>query len=231
MFTDRAKRVARMIVHIFETSTPQGDPSAVAVLNDGAGISYGLNQATQRSGSLYAVVSQYVRNFPSAPQANLLSPYLPSLEGTGTSSIARCSGDTKLKELLRLAGAAPEMRLTQEDVFNKKYLQPAIDTCDGSQFTLPLSLAVIYDSMNHGSFELIRDRVILTRGSMATLDFEKAWMSRYVLARDHWLSSIPRLKPTEYRTNFFVTQIRAGNWNLAAPMIVHGFTLTDAIIG
>jgi hypothetical protein len=53
MFSERDKLIALAIVHIFETGKAFGDYTAVAVLNDGAGISYGINQFTHRSGSLY----------------------------------------------------------------------------------------------------------------------------------------------------------------------------------
>ena len=228
MFSERSKRVARMIVHIFETGKPFGDPSALAVLDDGAGISYGMNQATHRSGSLLAVVNQYVTEFPQAPYASALREYLPRLQDASVKNVFRLSQDARLKDYLRLAGKVAEMKLAQEKVFNEKYLQPAIEACEGSKFILPLSLAVIYDSLNHGSFQLIRDRVNVPP---TVADFEKLWISRYVLARDRWLESVPRLRKTDYRTDFFLAQIRKGNWNLAAPMDVHGFTLTDQIIG
>ena len=51
---------ALAIVNIFETGMPFGDFGAVAVLNDGAGVSYGINQFTHRSGSLAAVVERYL---------------------------------------------------------------------------------------------------------------------------------------------------------------------------
>src|SRR5262245_45531544 len=50
---------ALAIVNIFETGKPFGDFAACVVLNDGAGVSYGINQFTHRSGSLLAVVEKY----------------------------------------------------------------------------------------------------------------------------------------------------------------------------
>ena len=55
--TDKAKAFA--IVKTFETSDPAGDYAACVVLNDGAGVSYGISQFTHRSGSLYAVAERY----------------------------------------------------------------------------------------------------------------------------------------------------------------------------
>ncbi len=42
-FTEIDKLKAVAIVNIFETSRPFGDYAAYAVLNDGAGVSYGIN--------------------------------------------------------------------------------------------------------------------------------------------------------------------------------------------
>ena len=52
----------------------------------------------------------------------------------------------------------------------------AIAACEGSGFVLPLSLAVIYDSIVHGSYERIRDRVRL-RALTPSIEFEKAWIT------------------------------------------------------
>ncbi len=60
IFTEKDKLKALAIVHVFETSNPFGDYAACVVLNDGAGVSYGINQFTHRSGSLAAVVREYL---------------------------------------------------------------------------------------------------------------------------------------------------------------------------
>ncbi len=51
---------AMAIVSIFETGKPHGNYAALVVLNDGAGISYGIKQFTHRSGSLLQVVEKYL---------------------------------------------------------------------------------------------------------------------------------------------------------------------------
>ena len=59
-FTESEIAKAEAIVRIFETGRPLGDPAAVTVLNDGAGISYGVDQFTHRSGSLLQVAEAYL---------------------------------------------------------------------------------------------------------------------------------------------------------------------------
>jgi hypothetical protein len=115
------------------------------------------------------------------------------------------------------------MREAQHEIAEKRYLKPAIEAAVGSGFTLPLSLAVIYDSINHGSYARIRDRVKIARRNYASdTEFEKAWIYSYVKNRDAWLESVPRLAVTDYRTDFFLAQIARGNWTLELPVNVHG---------
>jgi hypothetical protein len=116
------------------------------------------------------------------------------------------------------------MQQAQREIAFEKYLKPALDACAGSGFVLPLSLAVIYDSMNHGSWAKIRDRV------SASDKNERAWITEYVRDRDAWLESVPRLAPTDYRTDFFLAQIARGNWNMNLPLNVHGYQLTENLL-
>jgi hypothetical protein len=137
-----------------------------------------------------------------------------------------------MKAALRKLGKDELMQRAQHEIAFEKYLKPALDACEGSDFVLPLSLCVIYDSMNHGSFAKIRDRVKIEppgNGSMKPIEFEKLWITRYVMSRDRWLESIPRLAPTDYRTDFFIDEIRRGNWQLELPLHVHGVKLTASM--
>jgi hypothetical protein len=244
MFSDRAKLIALAIVHVFETSRPFGDYSAVAVLDDGAGVSYGINQFTHKSGSLYTVLNTYL-GIGGSVGADEFEACLPSLRLTTKAAIAKLSNDKTFKDLLKAAGKTPEMQLAQQQVMENSYLLPAIDAAEGSHFELPLSLAVIYDSINHGSYGKIRDRdhvkpaavitheeicgqVCVDRSEHASNEsFEKAWISEYVTIRHRWLSSTPRLKKTAYRTAFFLEQIVTKNWNLDLPLDCHGAKLTE----
>ena len=225
-FSELDKLKALAIVHIFETSKPLGDYSAVAVLDDGAGISYGVNQFTHRSGSLYSVLLRFDQLGGEIPHS--VAKELDSFR-TG-SMIKSISANATIKTDLRLLGGDPLMQRAQREIAFEKYLKPAIDACEGSDFTSALSLAVVYDSMNHGSWAKIRDRVVIKvpgNGSIKPEAFEREWISQYVRERDAWLESIPRLRKTDYRTDFFLAQIARGNWDLELPLNVHGYRLTD----
>jgi hypothetical protein len=233
-FSLLAKLTALAIVHIFETAKAFGEFDAFAVLPDNAGVSYGVSQFTHRSGSLYAVVNEYLKDGGKAG-AQYLRQVLPILGNTSPAAVLQLQNDRKFKEALLLAAETDEMRAAQVEIATKKYLQPAIDACEGSRFVLPMSLAVVYDSMNQGSFAKIRDRVRIQKGAYKTdLEYEKAWITQYVQKRDYWLENFESadkkkqrlLRSTDYRTDFFLAQIGRGNWHLKPPMSVNGHLLT-----
>lgn len=227
-FTERSKTIALAIVKIFETSKPFGRYDAVAVLNDGAGISYGTSQFTHRSGSLAKVITRYLK-LGGSVGADEMAEHLPQLKSGA--NISALSKNAELKKALKEAGNTPEMQQAQREIAFENYLKPALEACEGSDFDLPLSLAVIYDSLNHGSYAKIRDKVKLTLPpSIKPDEYEKEWITQYTQKRDKWLESVPRLAATDYRTDFFLAQIARNNWQLKLPMTVHGFRLTDEIL-
>ena len=230
MFTEKDKMKALAIVHVFETGEPFGDYAAYAVLNDGAGVSYGINQFTHRSGSLALVVRAYLRTGGSIGR-QIFEKSLPVLATKTAKAIDVLSADREFKKALIAAAATDEMRMIQRQVADKRYLRPAIDICEQMGFTLPLSLAVVYDSVTHGSWNWIAARVtaIVKTQKTSQTQFEKVWITEYIRQRHHWLTEIRRLRVTNYRTKFFLDQIAIGNWDLRLPVTVHGVRLGDVM--
>lgn len=226
-FTQEDKLKALAIVNIFETSKPFGDPAACVVLNDGAGISYGVAQFTHRSGSLLAVAESYLAANGNVG-AKAIADRLPLLRLQTPAAIRRLSLDSQFKNALRAAAATAEMREAQWNVAAERYLLPAIEECRRRGFVLPLTLAVVYDSIVHGSWDRIAART--PQGKAADAAAERSWIVSYVRRRHLWLTNIPRLKVTTYRTKFFLNQIAIGNWSLRLPITVHGVRLTDAML-
>ncbi|HVF47288.1 MAG TPA: chitosanase [Pyrinomonadaceae bacterium] len=231
--TEIDKLKAMAMVHIFETSRPFGDYSACVVLDDGAGVSYGINQFTHRSGSLREVVERYLATGALAGR-NVLAAAMPLLKSTSRPAIDRLASDAAFKRALKAAASTPEMRTAQTAVAFERYLRPALDICRSRGFALPLSLAVVYDSVTHGSWERIAARVtplgVIRKASKDATLTEKAWITEYVRRRHLWLTHLPRLRATNYRTRFFLGQIAIGNWELRLPLNVHGIRLTDAVL-
>src|SRR5262245_8888377 len=94
------------------------------------------------------------------------------------------------------------------------------------RFTSPLALAVVHDSIVHGSWERIGAKVKL----VPLRTTERGWIATYVAIRDAWLASIPRLRSTRYRTRFFQNQIKLENWEMNLPFRANGVAITDATI-
>lgn len=219
-YTENDKLKALAIAHVFETSRPFGDYAACVVLDDGAGISYGINQFTQRSGSLAVVVEKYLKAKGVVGVAVMLEN-LSLLRRKSTAAIAKLSANATLKKALQAAAVTSEMKRAQEETAFELYLKPALDLCEKYGFTEPLSLAVIYDSIVHGSFFRV------ARGVDVGPKNEREWITVYIRRRDAWLASFPRLVKTRYRTRFFLNQIAISNWGLRMPLNVHGVRLTS----
>lgn len=185
-FNEKDKLKALAIVHVFETSKPFGDYAACVVLNDGAGVSYGINQFTHRSGSLAAVVREYLRSGGQVGR-EILTAALPVLAKKSVAAIEKLAANATFKRALKAAAATSEMRSAEQKVCFEKYLSPAIQICARMGFVQPLSLAVVYDSVTHGSWEWISARVTgtvrTTTRRTDELAFEKSWITEYVRGR------------------------------------------------
>jgi len=208
---------AAAIVNIFETGKPSGNYAALAVLNDGAGISYGIKQFTHRSGSLLQVVEKYLVSVGGVARETIESR-LPLLKRSTKLAIDTLAADHEFKQALKLAAKTTDMQAAQDTIATERYMAKALGECRALGLTLPLSLAVVYDSVVHGSW-------LSLSGHLGPVRDEKAWIKRYVEHRHEWLRSIGRLKTTTYRTTFFTREIARGNWQMKLPMYVHGYLL------
>ncbi|MCA9916283.1 MAG: chitosanase, partial [Anaerolineae bacterium] len=115
----------------------------VAILPDGAGISYGKNQATENSGSLRKVVQYYIEhNGQRMPEA---VSYSGRLYGNGAPK-GGLTDDEDFKSFLRETGKSdPVMQRAQRAVFHNEYMRPALGLASEYDITLPLGLLAIYD--------------------------------------------------------------------------------------
>jgi len=208
---------AAAIVNVFETGKPRGNYAAIAVLNDGAGVSYGIKQFTHRSGSLLQVVERYLATDATTGRETLQAR-IPILRRPTKLAIDTLAGDERFKEALKEAAKTSGMRAAQDAVATERYMNAAIAECRTFGFELPLSFAVVYDSIVHGSWRSLAEHLGPVRD-------EKAWIKAYVQHRHEWLKSIARLRTTTYRTNFFLKEIARDNWHLKLPMYAHGYLL------
>jgi hypothetical protein len=208
-FSDVQKNRALALVRRFESGRESGNYSAVAVLDDGAGISYGAFQFTHRSGLLAETVERYLM-LGGTTGAGVFRQMLPMLRRLGPATIRKTAADQRFREALREAGETPEMRQAQQDVADKKLLAPAIAQCERLGFRSALGLAVVLDSITHGSWE----RIAAKAGIADRQQPERQRIIRYLETRQRWLLSSRRLRRTVYRTAALLEFARSGNLGL-----------------
>lgn len=222
MITDIIKRKIKTIVGVFETSSVTPRYGIVTLLRDGPKdakgakqlqITYGAHQTTETS-HLKELLTEYCNSFGKCSTA--IRPYLSQI---GKYTLHQ-SG--MFLQLLRSAGDDPVMQELQEKFFEKRYWVPAYNFFTANKFTLPLSMAVVYDSYIHsgGLPAFLRDdfpEVPPSKGGS-----EKAFINAYVNARDYWLEHHPDkiLRNTDYRTDAWQEQVKNSNWHLSQSVVI-----------
>lgn len=227
MLSELQKQAAQAIVNIFETGKTLGDYARVTLLTGDPGhLTYGRSQTTLGSGNLYLLIKAYCEA-PHAACGRALKPYLPRLAEIDIG----LDRDAGFRALLEEAGGDPVMQDTQDAFFDRVYWAPALRIAGDFDFVLPLSVAVIYDSLIHGSWGSMRDRTNARHGTVAGLG-EKRWITSYLRERRAWLASHGNrlLRRTIYRMEAFEAIADSGNWSLAIPLSVCGVSVDAAAL-
>lgn len=213
---EEKKRIIHSIVSVFETGQVEPDYTAVVVLPDGAGITYGMHQSTDKSGSLDAILQWYIEH--DGEQSEVLAGFMPRLEQNATSG---ADPDNlpgwveELMEVLRIAGEDPIMQQAQDVVFDEWYWKPASAKAVDMGLKLPLSWLVVYDSTIHGSLESVRKR--FPESPPADGGDEYKWVVAYLQARKSFLAEID-IGWTSYRIDAMLRLAALGNWELQTPI-------------
>jgi chitosanase len=226
--SESQKKVIDSVLSIFETGrlpTPSAY-STCAILTDGAGISYGKHQCTDRSGSLDKIVDLYITR--GGKQAEELKQFVPKLATNETAKVDPRNVPSWAKYLmgvLKTAGADPVMQSCQDEVFDANYWIPALGHVNQIGLKTAMGALVIYDTCIHsgpGGVAIIRAR--FPEAAPCNGGDEKAWVSAYVNARREWLAANknPIVQGTVYRMDALREIIRTGNWDLSTPLIVRG---------
>lgn len=227
MLSELQKQAAQAIVNIFETGKTLGDYARVTLLpGDPGHLTYGRSQTTLGSGNLYLLIKAYCAA-PNAACARNLKPYLERLADIDIA----LDRDTGFRALLKEAGGDPVMQDEQDAFFDRVYWTPATLTATALGCVTPLSTAVVYDSLIHGSWGTIRDRTVARHGDTKSIG-EKKWIAAYVAERRNWLGthSNALLRRTVYRMDAFDGLIAADNWSLGIPMSICGVSVDAAAL-
>lgn len=221
------------ILSIFETGKLPTRESygTVALLTDGAGISYGKHQATDRSGALDSIISAYIRL--GGPRSLELSPFAGFIAGNASCKLdphAKIQPDwyQRLTQLLRDLGSDPVMQAAQDSVFAEDYWAPAVKAGESAGCKYALSYAVLYDTCIHsGAGRIAYHRNRFPEKAPAGGGDEKVWLSAYLNEREKWLlaSENPLVRRTIYRPQALRELLKAGNMDLARPLMVRGVAI------
>lgn len=231
--TPAQKHVVDCIISIFETGRiPSASAySACTVLADGAGVSYGKHQCTDKAGSLDLVCKRYIAK--GGNHALELAEFLPQLATNESSKVPPAGPHPlwlqQLMNLLRIIGAEKTMQEAQDEVFDEQYFKPALNACKDMGLVHPLSLAVIYDTCIHSGPGMVG----AMRNKFAAVPpvkggDEKVFIKQYLDARRGWLASSanPLVQKTVYRMDAFFALINAGAWDLKTPLVVRGVQIS-----
>lgn len=231
--TPEQKRAIDSILCIFETGRLPS-PSAYAtctILNDGAGISYGKHQSTDKGGTLDLVVQRYIAK--NGQNAAALKPMVQYLTGNQTTpyvpGIARPAWLLSLINLLVSSGADPIMQKAQDEIFEEQYMNPALGHAKAAGVKHALSLLVIYDTcIQSGPGMVSRMRNLFSEACPANGGDEKAWTKAYIRARQNWLLAFPNplVQASHYRTKALMALADSDNWDLKLPARVRSVTVT-----
>jgi len=220
------KSTAEAIVNVFETGSAVGDYANVTLLAGDAGhLTYGRSQTTLASGNLFLLLKAYAAA-EGAAMAGDFVPFLPRVQARDLS----LDDDPAFRGLLRQAGSDPVMHDVQDAFFDRVYWTPAAINAERLGIVTGLGSAVVYDSIVHGSWALVRDMTI-SRFGAPDAD-ERAWIANYIAVRRDWLGNNANqlLHKTVYRMVALGSLVTADNWALALPIQVRGITIDADVL-
>jgi chitosanase len=221
--THEQRRAIDAIVCIHETGrlpSPEAY-STVALLHDGAGLSVGKHQSTDRANSLDLTVKRYIES--GGIYADALKPYYVRLVANETATVDPNDPPQwvlDLMEVLRKAGTDPLMQEAQDYVFDQNYYAPAAAKCRELGLVTALAHLIMYDvHVQSGAQRVDKLRNLFPERPPSTGGSESLWVQAFLKARGDWLRghSSPVIQKTIYRVNWLQKLVEAQHWDLAVP--------------
>lgn len=231
--TEAERATIDAVVSIFETSRQPSveSYSTATVLDDGAGITYGLHQTTARS-RLPAVLEAYYAAGGRLGELSLPDALRVTLSSVGLSPSRTTPEIEALLVMLRRAGGEPAMQVAQREIFERHYWIPTHEAGRLLQLRRPLSYLCLYDLSIHSGPPRIE--APLASGMLARLrprfpelppskgGGERLWVVRLLETRRAFLDSYPReiVRNTVYRVDALRELADDDRWDLEAPLEV-----------
>lgn len=231
MVTPNQKHAIDCVLSLFETGKLPSSKSysTCTILPDGAGISYGKHQATDRANSLDRIVKAYIK--AGGSHAASLQPFVARLEANETAKVdpkAPPAWAVDCMNVLKAAGQDPLMQKTQDAVFDEDYWKPAADLCAKMGLKTALAHLVIYDTTIHSGIGGVATiRKMFSESPPASGGSEHSYIRAYVNARRQWLATHPKpvVQKCVYRMDALMALVQAGNWDLNTPFVCRGATV------
>jgi len=227
LFSDHTKVVSFEITSAFEG----GSPASLQTADDGI-VSYGMHQATLRSGALLRVIERYVDRSRTSVAA-MLSTYFERLR----SKDITLRTDQKFLTLLRKAAEEPAMSAAQNEIFSETYFRPAVDRAASAGLRSPLAAAIFYDTAVQGGLSSVMKRTGTPRidGPSA----EVLYLRLFLLERRSYLLEVAERKRSAgaygqaemlenaaaHRIDGLLALLNSGNLNLTGSFSVNGHVI------
>ena len=236
MITIKHIRTIFAMTSIFESGAI-GNYSAVGILPDDAGISYGRHQATDRSNSLDEIIWKYIDL--KGTHAFSLKPFLKHLKDDESAINPDAPWVKQLMDLLKDAASDPLMQKAQDEVFSDKYWTPAYDLGEHLGLIYPLSYAILYDiSIQSGIGRIAKLRSTFEESPPLKGGDEQEWSFALSEARYDWLrnyaSSDPKkqriVRSTADRAFVYMGLCTGNQWNLPLPMEIKKVIITESTV-
>jgi chitosanase len=225
LITQDQKKVIDSVLSINETGKLPSPTaySTVTILKDGAGISYGKHQSTDRSGSLDAIIMRYLDL--DGAMASSFDPYIAKLSANFSSKVDPVNPPSDVKALMKLladSGKDPLMQRAQDEIFDEQYWNPAVLKGQAMKLVLPLSYLALYDTSIHsGPGRIDALRKVFPERPPVTGGDEKAWTKAFLKARYTWLrsSSNTLVQRSADRVTAILKIADNDNWTLKTPFV------------
>lgn len=206
------------------------------------GLSYGKHQASELQGSLTQLLKQYVQRtsdpLPSPEYVTELQVHLRLYNAVGNRYQGSPAQRAAYKKILQTACGDPAMQRTQDEFFDERYFDPAMQHAVNLGVFSPLGQSIFYDiAIQAGSARLSFYKSALARwieqagsgcSACAPKDSagpdEKTFL-RYVnnARRNEMLaSSSPAYRASVYRPNEYDKLLDAGNLDFKQDFIFRG---------